>query len=175
MSRRSKKKRSPKPLLPSHAAQRGVPRWAVMCFAIVVVLSFWFWWRNYESAEISPAGKPATLTTPSHPPAATSRSEFQKLTGRWQRPDGGYVLEIKSIAVNGALDAAYFNPKSIRVAKAEVSRDGGEVKVFIELRDVNYPGSIYSLTYDPAGDQLKGIYYQAAEKQRFEVAFVRMK
>ena len=69
----------------------------------------------------------------------------------------------------------YFNPKSIRVAKAEVSRDDGEMKVFIELRDVNYPGSIYSLTYDPAGDQLKGIYYQAVEKQRFEVAFVRMK
>lgn len=115
------------------------------------------------------------MTKPSHPPAATSRSEFQTLTGRWQRPDGGYVLEIKSIAVNGALDATYFNPKSIRVAKAEVSRDGGEMKVFIELRDVNYPGSIYSLTYDPAGDQLKGIYYQAAEKQRFEVAFVRMK
>ena len=26
------------------------------------------------------------------------------------------------------------------------------------------------LTYDPASDQLKGIYYQPAEKQRFEVA-----
>ena len=32
-----------------------------------------------------------------------------------------------------------------------------------------------ALTYDPASDQLKGIYYQAVEKQRFPVAFVRMK
>jgi len=35
--------------------------------------------------------------------------------------------------------------------------------VFIELRDVNYPGSTYSLTYEPASDQLKGIYYQAVD------------
>ena len=32
------------------------------------------------------------------------------------------------------------------------------------------PESPYRLTYDPASDQLKGIYYQPAEKQRFEVA-----
>lgn len=53
--------------------------------------------------------------------------------------------------------AGYFNPKSIRVAKAEASRDGGALKVFVELRDVNYPGSTYTLTYDHAGDQLQGI------------------
>ena len=69
----------------------------------------------------------------------------------------------------------YFNPKSIHVAKAEASRDGDATKVFIELRDVNYPGSTYTLTYDPASDQLKGIYYQAAEQQRFPVIFMRMK
>jgi hypothetical protein len=49
------------------------------------------------------------------------------------------------------------------------------VKVFIELRDLNYPGSTYTLTYDPASDQLKGVDYQAVEKHRFPVAFVRMK
>ena len=91
------------------------------------------------------------------------------------RPDGGYILEIKRIADNGAMDAAYFNPKSIHVARAEASRDGEATKVFIELRDVNYPGSTYTLTYDPGSDQLKGIYYQAVEQQRFEVNFVRMK
>ncbi len=44
-----------------------------------------------------------------------------------------------------------------------------------EILNVNYPGWTYTLTYDPAGDQLKGIYYQAAERQRFPVAFVRVK
>jgi len=76
---------------------------------------------------------------------------------------------------NGSLAAGYFNPQSIHVAQAEASREGGVMKVFIELRDVNYPGSTYTLTYDPASDQLKGVYYQAVEKQRFPVAYVRMK
>jgi hypothetical protein len=49
------------------------------------------------------------------------------------------------------------------------------MKVFIELRDVNYPCSTYFLTYDPASDQLKGIYYQAVENHRFSVDFVRLK
>jgi hypothetical protein len=42
------------------------------------------------------------------------------------------------------------------------------------LRDVHYPGSTYTLTYDPAHDQLKGVSYQAALQQRFDVVFVRM-
>lgn len=107
--------------------------------------------------------------------AAANNPQFEKLNGRWQRPDGGYIFEVKSVAADGAIDAAYFNPKSIHVAKAEASRDGDATKVFIELRDVNYPGSTYSLTYDPGSDQLKGIYYQAVERQRFPVAFVRVK
>ena len=48
------------------------------------------------------------------------------------------------------------------------------MKVFLELRDVHYPGSTYTLTYDPARDQLQGVYYQAALQQRFDVVFVRM-
>ena len=145
-----------------------------MGLAIVVALSVGIWWKNYKSADIS-ATKPAILANPAHTAASTSRPEFQKLIGRWQRPDGGYVFEVKSVAADGAMEAAYFNPKSIRVAKAEASRDGDALKAFIELRDVNYPGSTYTLTYDPASDLLKGIYYQAAEKQRFEVTFLRMK
>ena len=47
-------------------------------------------------------------------------------------------------------------------------------KVFIELRDVNYPGSTYDLTYNPQADQLQGSYYQAALQQQFDVSFVRM-
>ena len=106
---------------------------------------------------------------------AVAKPEFQKLKGKWLRPDGGYVIEIKSVTDDGAMEAAYLNPKPIHVAKAEASLDGAAMKVFIELRDVNYPGSTYTLTYDAAGDQLNGIYYQALQQQSFEVTFVRMK
>ena len=52
---------------------------------------------------------------------------------------------------------------------------GDKVMVFIELRDVNYPGSNYHLTYDPKTDQMKGVYFQAVERQNFDVNFVRVK
>lgn len=100
---------------------------------------------------------------------------FEALKGRWARPDGGYVLEIRSVDASGKIDAAYFNPKPINIAKADASRDGSTVKVFVELRAPNYPGSTYTLIYDQEQDQLKGIYFQAVEEQRFNVYFVRMK
>ena len=100
---------------------------------------------------------------------------FDKLNGRWLRPDGGYVLEIRSVDASGKVDAAYLNPRPISIAKAEATRDGSTLKVFIELRAPNYPGSTYTLTYDPQRDQLAGIYFQAVQQQNFDVSFVRMK
>jgi hypothetical protein len=61
------------------------------------------------------------------------------------------------------------------VARAEVSQEETTTKVFIELRDTNYPGSTYTLTFDPQSDQLKGTYFQAALQQSFDVVFVRIK
>ena len=101
--------------------------------------------------------------------------DFQTLNGRWLRPDGGYVLEIRAVDPNGKIDAAYLNPRPINIAKAEATRDGSTVKVFVELRAPNYPGSTYTLTYDPQQDQLRGIYFQAVQRQSFNVFFVRMK
>jgi uncharacterized protein (DUF2147 family) len=174
MSKRRKKNRHAK-LPMSPAAKPGYRGVAVTFLAAAIVLSVGIWWWKLKFSDVSSAQNSTALANAANPAAGASNSEFEKLKGRWQRPDGGYVLEIKSIADNGAVDAGYFNPKSIRVAKAEVTREGDATKVFIELRDVNYPGSTYTLTYDPASDQLKGIYYQAVEKQRFPVAFVRVK
>ena len=100
---------------------------------------------------------------------------FDRLKGRWLRPDGGYVLEIKSIDADGKMAAAYFNPRPINVSRAEAALEGTTTKVFIELRDVNYPGATYNLTYDAEKDQLQGVYFQPALQQSFDVFFVRMK
>jgi hypothetical protein len=101
--------------------------------------------------------------------------DFQTLNGRWLRPDGGYVLEIRAVDPSGSIDAAYLNPRPINIAKAHATRDGSTAKVFVELRAPNYPGSTYTLTYDPKQDQLRGIYFQAVEQQNFNVFFIRMK
>ena len=90
------------------------------------------------------------------------------------RPDGGYTIEITNIGQDGSLDAAYFNPRPINVSQAEIAMENGSIKIFIELRDVGYPGARYSLVYLPQEDKLKGLYYQPSVGQSFEVIFVRI-
>jgi uncharacterized protein (DUF2147 family) len=111
------------------------------------------------------------------PPTAAAKAvpAFEKLKGRWLRDSGGYIIEIRSVGPGGKLEASYFNPRSIHVGRAEASQQGGVVKVYVELRDVNYPGSTYTLTYDPKNDRLMGRYYQAVAGETFDVYFVRLK
>jgi hypothetical protein len=104
-----------------------------------------------------------------------SQTDFQRLGGRWVRPDGGYVLELKDVKKDGRLKASYFNPRPIMVYRAELGRRGGNVVLFVELRDVNYPGSTYTLQYDAVADRLKGTYFQAVQRQTFDVEFVRVR
>jgi hypothetical protein len=107
--------------------------------------------------------------------AGAADSDFERLKGRWVRPDGGYVLEIRAVDTRGTIDAVYLNPRPINVARAEATRDGSTLKVVVQLNAPNYPGSTYTLTHDPKGDLLKGTYFQAVMRQTFDVVFVRKK
>jgi uncharacterized protein (DUF2147 family) len=104
-----------------------------------------------------------------------AKLDFGKLKGRWMRPDGGYILSVKDVDAGGKMDAAYYNPRPINVSKAQATQEGTTLRVFVELRDTGYPGSTYTLIYDPKTDRLGGVYYQAAIGQRFDVIFVRSK
>jgi len=122
--------------------------------------------KSQLSPEPSP---PQTNAAPSVSP------ELAKLVGKWQRPDGGYIVEIKSLDEGGKLDVAYFNPNPIHVSRAVAWRDKGTSKLVVELHDINYPGSTYTLEYNPQSDQLFGQYFQAALRETFEVVFSRLK
>jgi len=104
-----------------------------------------------------------------------AQAELNRMAGKWLRPDGGYILELSDAKPDGKLKAAYFNPRPIHVAKAEWLSMAGRIQVFVELRDVNYPGSTYTLIYDAAKDRFEGYYYQAVQKQTFNVVFERTK
>lgn len=122
----------------------------------------------------SPPPKPTAAT---NAPARTTPagSDYAKLAGKWVRPDGGYVLEIRNLDGQGRIEASYFNPQPIHVARAEASIADGQLRANVELRDSGYPGCTYKLTFDPQSDELRGEYFQAALQETFDVVFVRMK
>lgn len=120
------------------------------------------------------SGDTPAATAPAPSPATAPKPAFDRLKGQWRRADGGYLLEIRAIQPGGNMDVTYANPQPINVAKARASLDGTTAKVFVELRDANYPGCTYALTHT-ADDRLVGIYFQAALQQQFEVVFERVR
>jgi len=134
------------------------------CIVTLILLMIWLLLSWPASAESGKDGGPK--------PAQT---DYGRIAGKWLRPDGGYVLGLSDVKPEGKLKAAYFNPRPINVAKAVWRSVDNRIQVFVELRDVNYPGSTYTLIYDPEQDRLNGYYYQAAQKVTFDVVFVRKK
>ena len=137
----------------------------------VVALTGYYFYRNSTGAERAKVPVAATGPAASQADSQDAAHGFQPLIGRWRRPDGGYVIEIRAIDADGKIDAGYFNPRPINVARAEASRDVDGLKVFIELQDVGYPGATYTLIYNPRQNVLEGLYYQPAAGQTFAVVF----
>jgi hypothetical protein len=126
------------------------------------------------------SGEPAVVTAPAVSPSAApaapaAAADFSKVAGRWTRTDGEYALVLKDVRPDGTLTAGYFNPNPINVSKAEVRAAGNKLNVFVELRDTNYPGCTYTLTYHPEQDLLAGVYFQAMVQEQYEVSFARAK
>lgn len=117
------------------------------------------------------APSPAAKAPAAAAPAPTAN--VAKVKGRWLRPDGGYILAITAIEADGRAEAGYFNPNPIKVAWATVTSEGAETKVKVELRDTNYPGCLYKLTYLADKDRMVGTYFQAQMQQTYDVEFVR--
>ena len=118
---------------------------------------------------------PAQAQVRAEAPAAQPDGAFATLPGRWVRPDGGYVINIKRVDVGGKLDAAYANPNPLPFSRAEATLEGKAIKLFFEIRAGGYNGSTYTLTYDPVADVLKGVYFQAVAQQKFDIFFTRAK
>jgi uncharacterized protein (DUF2147 family) len=132
-------------------------------------------WLSAAARATAVVPLPALAQVRAEAPATPADSAFAPLPGRWVRPDGGYVIDIRSVDASGKLAAAYANPNPLPFARAEATRDGKVVHLFFELRAGGYNGSTYTLTYDPGRDILRGVYYQAVAQQKFEVYFTRYK
>jgi hypothetical protein len=133
---------------------------AIIVCAVVGILGL-FLERSFSGAE-------------SNVEANTGFAQAQRLAGQWIRTDGGYRLVIEDIRPDGSLKASYFNPRKINVHESnwEVQEDG--VHLFVELRDVNYPGSKYNLVYINEKGVLNGTYFQAIAKGTYFVKFLKI-
>ncbi len=174
MSTRKKKKRhvSRKPA-PTSSKRRFPVIWVVLgSVGLAIAAGIFLYYLQYADS------RQATATTSgessSEKVASTLKDiQFGNLIDRWRRVDGGYIIDIRRIGANGQMDATYYNPKSIHISRAEASLKKEAQYIFIELQDVGYPGSTYTLMYRPQQDILAGFYFQAAVKQTFEVVFAR--
>ncbi len=150
---------------------------AVLVLALVIgSAAAWLWWNGRDRGAGGEARSPAVRPEDKSGARQTGGEDdrVRLLRGRWVRPDGGYILEIRGTDPDGRADVFYFNPRPINVSRAEISRVGGEIRLLVELRDEGYPGSTYTLLYDPASDVLKGVYHQAALGRSYDIFFVRV-
>jgi hypothetical protein len=169
--RKSKKKEAPRESSPSKRRRGLKISIGVAALAAVAVVAVVL----YVGRDKAHEEKKETATPFESAEVEEAKCNLQALVGRWLRPDGGYIIEVRRIRANGRLDAGYFNPRPINVSRAEASRRGDEVRVFMELQDMGYPGSTYTLSYDPPRDVLRGVYFHAGLSQTFDVVFVRTK
>ena len=141
-------------------------RMKILRSVIAVVAVMCFVWVFYN---------PARASQEQNAQESSGFSAAQKLEGRWVRQEGGYVLVLQDIMPDGSLKAFYLNPRNINVHVANWKFEDERLFLYVEMRDVNYPGSNYTLMYRAATDVLWGSYYQAVQKQTMDVYFVRSK
>lgn len=155
---------------PTADSKKNRPWWALIAVVVGAVAGIWYWGIRSSGDASGAASTPALTSFP-------TSAEEGLLVGRWVRTDsnGGYTLEIRSATSDGRLDASYFNPNPINVGRSEWNKKEGSMTVVVELRDVNYPGSIYTLNYSKTNDQLIGTYFQAVESVNYDVAFARIR
>ncbi len=146
-------------------------RWIIgVSISLVVIMALYSYWPKSQDNSSGKTSKAPSVSNSTAP-------EIQdRLPGRWTRTDsdGAYIIEIRSASADGILDARYFNLNPINVWSAAWQKNDGRLTVVVELQDVNYPGSTYTLNFIPAEDRMASKYYQAMQGINYDVEFVRM-
>ena len=145
----------------------------LLCFAITTIVVACDQQKEKKESD----GSVSTTNTGKEPVKLQEQKTFDRsvLVGDWIRTDAEYRIAISELRDDGTLKAGYFNPNAINVGKAGWSFSEGTMKIYIELRDENYPGSNYNLVYYPDKDLLAGKYFQAVEGVTYDVGFFRKK
>src|SRR4029453_3923695 len=111
MSKQHKNTRSGNTTTPPVGIRRALVT-AIVLLAVAIGVPLGFGWWRAEDADTRPLASSTPPTAPPPPaPRAAAAPGVQKLKGQWLRPDGGYVVEVRSVEDGGTMDVAYFNPR----------------------------------------------------------------
>jgi len=143
---------------------------SLMLFVIITVFVF-----SCNEPQKDKETEPQNTSSETVSPQQKTIPDKSKLVGEWTRTDAPYQIKITELLDDGTMKAGYFNPASINVSSAMWAFGDGVLKIYIELRDENYPGSNYNLIYYPERDLLAGKYFQAVESVTYDVGFTRAK
>ena len=146
-------------------------KFSLMLLAIIAVFVFGCKEAEEKKQETETPNTPIETVSP----PKGKIPDKNKLIGEWTRTDASYQIKITELLDDGTMKAGYFNPKSINVGSAMWAFADGVLKIYIELKDENYPGSNYNLIYYPERDLLAGKYFQAVERVTYDVGFTRVK
>jgi hypothetical protein len=162
-----------KAVIKKYRIQEQKHRLLVLYFAITTIVVACDQQKEKKESD----GSASTTSTASESANPQEQKVFDRsiLVGDWIRSDAEYRVTISELLDDGTLKAGYFNPKSINVGKGGWIFSEGTMKIYIELRDENYPGSNYNLVYYPDKDLLAGKYFQAVEGVTYDVGFFRKK
>lgn len=154
-------------------SKKSIYRWGSVFLlpfvAIIFVLSC------NEQQQENEAKEAVTTSSETVIPQRKVIPDKSRLVGEWTRTDAPYQIKITELLNDGTMKVGYFNPKSINVANATWVLANDVLKIYIELRDENYPGSNYNLIYYPEKDLLAGKYFQAVEGVTYDVGFTKTK
>lgn len=155
--------------IPKSSTKNKTSRILIAAGILLAALAAYMFWPSAETTSAENNTTPATVAA-----SPALAAEKEKLIGRWQRTDGGYIIELKNPTAEGLIEAGYFNPNPINVGRSAWQSKDGRLMVMVELQDQNYPGSLYKLEYQPQGDKLFGTYFQAVERVSYDVEFTRL-
>lgn len=156
--------------IPKSSTKNKTSRILITAGILLAALASYMFWPTAETTSEENNITPAPAVS-----SNTPAPDKEKLVGRWQRADGGYIIELKNPTPEGLIEAGYFNPNPINVGKSGWQNKDGRLMVMVELQDQNYPGSLYNLEYQSHVDKLTGTYFQAVERVSYNVEFIRIK
>jgi hypothetical protein len=105
----------------------------------------------------------------------TEKQDKNLLKGVWGRTDATGVVNISEVLDNGLLKTTFYSPKMINIEKAVWTNSSDVLRIYILLREDNYPGSSFSLNYMAEKDLLLGVYFDALTNESLTISFERIK